>query len=111
MTEPDAFRHYCRNPRCRSKLPAPVSNPREAIQIAAPHSVASRTETACHAKAVVKIAGCQLLGATRLIRPLLVREHSEFPRQRASASLMGRGFAFLPRGKGRTGAGAPMSSR
>ena len=24
MTEPDAFRHYCRNPRCRSKLPAPV---------------------------------------------------------------------------------------
>jgi hypothetical protein len=23
-------RHYCRNPRCRSKLPAPVANPREA---------------------------------------------------------------------------------
>ena len=22
-------RHYCRNPKCRSKLPAPVSNPRE----------------------------------------------------------------------------------
>jgi hypothetical protein len=24
-------RHHCRNPRCRSKLPAPVSNPREAF--------------------------------------------------------------------------------
>jgi hypothetical protein len=24
-------RHYCRNPRCRSKLSAPVSNPREAF--------------------------------------------------------------------------------
>jgi hypothetical protein len=24
-------RHYCRNPRCRSKLPAPVSNPRQAF--------------------------------------------------------------------------------
>lgn len=31
MTEPDAFRHYCRNPRCRSKLPAPVTNLREAF--------------------------------------------------------------------------------
>ena len=27
----DEVRHYCRNPRCRSKLPAPVSNPREAF--------------------------------------------------------------------------------
>ena len=26
-----AMRHYCRNPRCRSKLPTPVSNPREAF--------------------------------------------------------------------------------
>jgi hypothetical protein len=26
-----AIRHYCRNPRCRSKLPTPVSNPREAF--------------------------------------------------------------------------------
>jgi hypothetical protein len=26
-----ALRHMCRNPRCRSKLPAPVSNPREAF--------------------------------------------------------------------------------
>ena len=25
------LRHYCRNPRCRSKLPSPVSNPREAF--------------------------------------------------------------------------------
>jgi hypothetical protein len=25
------MRHYCRNPRCRSKLPAPVSNAREAF--------------------------------------------------------------------------------
>jgi hypothetical protein len=26
-----ALRHYCRNPRCRSKLPVPVSNSREAF--------------------------------------------------------------------------------
>jgi hypothetical protein len=25
------MRYYCRNPKCRSKLPAPVSNPREAF--------------------------------------------------------------------------------
>jgi hypothetical protein len=32
MTEFEtAMRHYCRNPRCRMKLPAPVSNPREAF--------------------------------------------------------------------------------
>jgi hypothetical protein len=24
-------RHYCRNPKCRTKLPEPVSNPREAF--------------------------------------------------------------------------------
>jgi hypothetical protein len=29
--EDDEVRHYCRNPRCRSKLPAAVSNPREAF--------------------------------------------------------------------------------
>jgi hypothetical protein len=27
------LRHYCRNPKCRSKLPAPISNPREAFCI------------------------------------------------------------------------------
>src|SRR5215470_16591948 len=27
----DEVRHYCRNPRCHSKLPAPASNPREAF--------------------------------------------------------------------------------
>jgi hypothetical protein len=27
----EAFRHYCRNPRCRSKLKAPVENMREAF--------------------------------------------------------------------------------
>jgi len=32
MTEfTETLRHYCRNPRCRSKLPTPVSNPREAF--------------------------------------------------------------------------------
>ena len=32
MTEfPQDLRHYCRNPRCRSKLPSPVSNLREAF--------------------------------------------------------------------------------
>jgi hypothetical protein len=25
------YRHYCRNPKCRTKLPAPVSNPKEAF--------------------------------------------------------------------------------
>jgi hypothetical protein len=27
----DTGRHYCRNPKCRSKLPAPVANEREAF--------------------------------------------------------------------------------
>jgi len=32
MTElKQELRHYCRNPRCRGKLPAPASNPREAL--------------------------------------------------------------------------------
>ena len=32
MTEfEQALRHYCRNPRCRSRLPSPVSNSREAF--------------------------------------------------------------------------------
>jgi hypothetical protein len=30
MLDP-VFRHYCRNPRCRSKLAAPVENPRNAF--------------------------------------------------------------------------------
>jgi hypothetical protein len=33
-----AMRHYCRNLRCRSKLPAPVSNPREAFCARGCHS-------------------------------------------------------------------------
>jgi hypothetical protein len=33
-----ALRHRCRNPRCRSKLPAPVSNPREAFCTRGCHS-------------------------------------------------------------------------
>jgi hypothetical protein len=32
MTEfKQELRHYCRNPKCRSKLPTPVANPREAF--------------------------------------------------------------------------------
>jgi hypothetical protein len=27
----EELRHYCRNPRCRSKLPNPIANPREAF--------------------------------------------------------------------------------
>jgi len=33
-----AMRSVCRNPRCRSKLPAPVSNPREAFCVRGCHS-------------------------------------------------------------------------
>jgi hypothetical protein len=33
-----ALRHRCRYPRCRSKLPAPVSNPREAFCARGCHS-------------------------------------------------------------------------
>jgi len=32
------LRHYCRNPRCRSKLPKPVGNPREAFCARGCHS-------------------------------------------------------------------------
>jgi hypothetical protein len=32
MTEfAETLRHYCRNPHCSSKLPSPVSNPRDAF--------------------------------------------------------------------------------
>jgi hypothetical protein len=34
----ETLRHYCRNPRCRSKLPAPVSNPRDAFCTRGCHS-------------------------------------------------------------------------
>jgi hypothetical protein len=33
-----AVRHYCRNPRCRSKLPAPVANERDAFCARGCHS-------------------------------------------------------------------------
>jgi hypothetical protein len=33
-----AMRHYCRNPKCRSRLKAPVSNPREAFCARGCHS-------------------------------------------------------------------------
>jgi hypothetical protein len=32
------LRHYCRNPKCRSKLPKPVANPREAFCVRGCHS-------------------------------------------------------------------------
>jgi hypothetical protein len=39
MTEfTQTLRHYCRNPRCRSKLPSPVSNAREAFCTKGCHS-------------------------------------------------------------------------
>jgi hypothetical protein len=41
MTE--ALRHYCRNPRCRSKLSAPVSNAREAFCARGCHTQFYRT--------------------------------------------------------------------
>jgi hypothetical protein len=34
----EALRHRCRNPRCQSKLPSPVSNPREAFCTKGCHS-------------------------------------------------------------------------
>jgi hypothetical protein len=34
----EKLRHYCRNPRCRSKLPAPVANEREAFCCRGCHS-------------------------------------------------------------------------
>ena len=39
MTEfTQTLRHYCRNPRCRSKLPSPASDPREAFCTRGCHS-------------------------------------------------------------------------
>ena len=44
-------RHYCRNPRCRSKLPAPVANAREAFCTRGCHSGFYRTRClVCEAK-------------------------------------------------------------
>jgi hypothetical protein len=42
FTEP-ALRHCCRNPKCRSKLPVPVSNEREAFCARGCHSAFYRT--------------------------------------------------------------------
>src|SRR5215813_1760053 len=36
-------RHYCRNPKCRSKLPKPVSNEREAFCARGCHTAFYRT--------------------------------------------------------------------
>src|SRR5437764_800421 len=39
MTEfTQTLRHYCRNPRCRSKLPSPASDPRKAFCTRGCHS-------------------------------------------------------------------------
>ena len=44
-------RHYCRNPRCRSKLPAPVTNAREAFCTRGCHRGFYRTRClVCEAK-------------------------------------------------------------
>ena len=48
MTEfTHTLRHYCRNPRCRSKLPAPVANEREAFCCRGCYSAFYRTRCRC----------------------------------------------------------------
>jgi hypothetical protein len=37
-----SYRHYCRNPKCKAKLPTPVSNPKEAFCSLKPGGCADR---------------------------------------------------------------------
>lgn len=64
-------RHYCRNPRCRSKLPTPVSNPREAFCTKGCHSSFYRNRCLICEGAMVRKAEHQLICGKRRCRNAL----------------------------------------
>ncbi|MFZ2079887.1 MAG: hypothetical protein WAV38_25220 [Xanthobacteraceae bacterium] len=71
----ETTRHYCRNPRCRSKLPAPVSNPREAFCVRGCHSGFYRTRClVCEAKMERKTENQLICGKRRCRNALQARQ-------------------------------------
>ena len=68
-------RHYCRNPRCRSKLPAPVANAREAFCTRGCHSGFYRTRClVCEAKMERRTENQLICGKRRCRNALQARQ-------------------------------------
>jgi hypothetical protein len=68
-------RHYCRNPRCRSKLPAPVANARDAFCTRGCHSGFYRTRRlVCEAKMERRTENQLICGKRRCRNALQARQ-------------------------------------
>jgi hypothetical protein len=78
------MRHFCRNPRCRSKLPAPVSNPREAFCTRGCHSSFYRKLCLVCEQPMVRKTEHQLICGKRRCRNAL-RANNDFGRYHASS--------------------------
>ena len=72
MTEfTQTLRHYCRNPRCRSKLPSPASDPRKAFCTRGCHSSFYRKRCVVCESGMVRKTGNQLVCGKRRCRNAL----------------------------------------
>jgi hypothetical protein len=100
MTTQIDERHYCRNPKCRSKLAAPVSNPREAFCARGCHTSFYRHRCiACEKPMERKTESRQLCGRPkcnsqfRALKAgfLLGRYHSSSPASNASRNPINTG--------------------
>jgi hypothetical protein len=77
MTEfTQTLRHYCRNPRCRSKLPAPVANTREAFCTKGCHSSFYRKRCLICEQAMERRTENQLICGKRRCRNALQARQS-----------------------------------
>jgi hypothetical protein len=80
-------RHYCRNPRCRSKLPAPVANARDAFCTRGCHSGFYRTRClVCEAKMARRTENQLICGKRRCRNALQARQ--SFGRYHASSAVV-----------------------
>lgn len=82
-----AMRHMCRNPRCRSKLPTPVSNPREAFCARGYHSSYYRKRCLVCEQPMERKTERQLICGKRLCRNGL-QARSDLGRYHASSAVV-----------------------
>ena len=76
MTEfTQTLRHYCRNPRCRSKLPSPASDPRKAFCTRGCHSSFYLKRCVVCEGEMVRKAGNQLVCGKRRCRNALQNQN------------------------------------
>ena len=80
-------RHYCRNPKCRSELPKPVSNDREAFCARGCHTAFYRKQCLVCEEAMERKTENQLICGKRLCRNAL-RGAQNFGRYHASSSVI-----------------------